>query len=82
MSQRSPWLLLTALAAVVAFVLFWPSVPTGSAQSSDHPVAMSQGPGGIWIVRGNRLVVCRLPVVRPASTDPPTPECGQAVQLP
>lgn len=50
--------------------------PIGAAA----PVAIAPGPGGMWIVYGNRLRVC-VAGERPAGIDPFTPECGEPLSL-
>jgi len=50
--------------------------PIGSAA----PVSIAPGPGGMWIVYGNRLRVCVAGAL-PAGVEPFTPECGEPVAL-
>lgn len=52
------------------------TAPIGSAA----PVAIAPGPGGMWIVYGNRLRVC-VAGNRPAGVEPFTPECGEPLSL-
>ncbi len=51
----------------------------GSTTSLGNIPAISDGPGGVWVLHGDRLYVCRLPLVMPSAraTEPPTPECGE-----
>lgn len=43
-------------------------------------VAIAPGPGGMYIVHGNQLVVC-VAGARPAGIEPFQPECGEPVPL-
>lgn len=52
------------------------AAPVGTAA----PVAIAPGPGGMWIVYGNRLRVCVAGEL-PAGVQPFTPECGEPVAL-
>ncbi|HEY8432861.1 MAG TPA: hypothetical protein VIL20_31030 [Sandaracinaceae bacterium] len=47
---------------------------------ADADVAIAPGPGGMYIVRGNTLVVC-VAGARPAGIQPFQPECGEPVLL-
>ncbi len=46
----------------------------------DVDVAIAPGPGGMYIVHGNMLVVC-VAGARPAGIEPFRPECGEPVPL-
>lgn len=46
----------------------------------DRDVAIAPGPGGMYIVHGNMLIVC-VAGARPAGIQPFTPECGEPVRL-
>lgn len=52
------------------------TAPIGAAA----PVAIAPGPGGMWIVYGNRLRVCVAGPL-PAGIETFTPDCGEAVSL-
>lgn len=76
------------LALGVALVLALGGAPGARAQQTRStapigaaaPVAVAPGPGGMWIVYGNRLRVCVAGAL-PAGVEPFTPECGEAVAL-
>lgn len=73
---------LTLLAGLALGALLAPQL--GVAQRQGVPAlgsipAISDGPGGVWVLHGDRLYICRLPVVTPSGRAalPPTAECGE-----
>lgn len=66
-----------ALGALLGPTLSSAQRGTGTTSVGAIP-AISDGPGGVWVLHGDRLFVCRLPVVMPSGrAAPPTPECGE-----
>lgn len=73
-----------ALGLVLALVLVRSDVRAQRSESAPVgaavPVAIAPGPGGMWIVYGNRLRVCVAGAL-PAGVQPFTPECGEPLAL-
>lgn len=56
---------------------------SGTAQStSSADVAIATDGNGAWVVRGDKLVLCRRKLIQPATAQPPDVECGRPVTLP
>ncbi|MCB9601554.1 MAG: hypothetical protein H6720_14620 [Sandaracinus sp.] len=72
-----------ALGALVVPALTAAQRQGGVGASVGNIPAISDGPGGVWVLHGDRLYVCRLPLVTPSgrATQPPTPECGEPQTL-
>jgi len=73
---------LGALAIAVGLLVGQPLA--SQAQPGAAAVAIAQGPGGVWIVRGDRVYVCdQSPIIsRSSATAPATPQCGTPLTLP
>ena len=76
-------LLVVVLAVLGMLALVVVGLPgTGAAQTvSSGYSSISPGPGGVWVLRGNRLYVCELEGIR-EGTRPPTPRCGSPLARP
>ncbi len=80
--KNTLWLLLAISIAVVAFVVASPRLGTAQTAGFSGNVAITDGPGGVWVVRGNRVYICDIdPVRRVNAEQPPTPRCGQPQTL-
>jgi hypothetical protein len=56
---------------------------SGQAQSSSaQSGAMLRHQGGVWVLHDGKLFVCDLEGARAASAKPPTPRCGEPLELP
>ena len=81
--KKTLWLLLAIFLAVGAFIVAQPRIGTAQTVGTSGDVAITEGPGGVWVVRGNRVYICDFePVRRVAPRQPPTPRCGQPFSLP
>jgi len=72
---------IAALLAAVLVILVHPRIGAAQSTGAGADASISRGPGGMWIVRGNRIYICDLDPVRPATVEPPTPRCGTPLTL-
>lgn len=90
MSKRTIALLSVLLGLVIGAACVWSfgRVDRASAQGERQPaptpnaafVAIAPGPGGMWIVYGNRVRICSGGNLPPGSA-PPVPECSESIPL-
>jgi hypothetical protein len=85
MNVRLSFVALALLGGLALGALLGPTLSSAQRQGGVGTTAVgsipaiSDGPGGVWVLRGDQLYVCRLPVVTPSGRAalPPTPECGE-----
>jgi hypothetical protein len=68
------------LIAVGAAVAVWPGGGTAQPAVSSGTVAITPGPGGMWILRGDRVNVCTSGIASVGAA-PPAPVCGASFTL-
>ncbi len=72
--------ILAAAAAAVATIATLTVTPRTSSASGTPGVAIAPSGLDIWVVRGNRVYVCRAGLRR-AGNEPPAPICGKPTPL-
>ncbi len=68
--------ILTSILLLLASVMF----AQAQTPTPAPPVAIANGQGGVFVVRGNRVSVCVAGLVADINT-PPAPHCGPATTL-
>ena len=56
--------------------------PTSAQPSPDQHVAIAQGPQGMWVVYGGKVVICHQYAPEITGQPPPAPRCGTPARLP
>ncbi len=79
---NAAWAVLTAI--LLAALVFLVRPGSSDAQVIPGSTSLAAGPGGMWVLQGDQLFICREPLIRSAAraTEPPTPQCGQPARLP
>lgn len=90
MSKRTMALLSVFAGLMIGLALAWGfgRIDEARAQGERQPapvpnaayVAIAPGPGGMWIVYGNRVRICSGGNLPPGSA-PPVPECSESLAL-
>lgn len=77
--RRHHWLI-AAAAACVATIATLTVTPRTSSALATPGVAIAPSGNDIWVVRGDRVYVCRAGLAR-AGNAPPAPICGKPTAL-
>ncbi len=90
MSKQTVALISIGIGLLIGVLVAWSfgRVELASAQSGRQAapvpnaafVAIAPGPGGMWIVYGNRVRICSGGNLPPGSA-PPVPECAESIPL-
>ena len=82
MNRLASFAVLALAAALAFFALVRPA--SSGAQSRGDDIAMTAGPAGVWIARGDQVVICRLPLVQnqTITSPPPAPICSTPTRIP